>query len=99
MFHVEHFSALVFGPTCVQSGPRSTLQRKEERPVEGNPGRPILRCRSYFFFFRIGFFAAGATFLPTTSRPPISVSESVALNGYWRTEVCPVVFRETSTRR
>jgi hypothetical protein len=58
----------------------------------GNPTSPdslqvfLLLLRSivtfyFFFFLRTGFLAAGA-FLPTTWRPPISESESVALNGY-----------------
>src|SRR5690348_7994244 len=52
-----------------------------------------------YFFFIAGFFfmiAFGAT---AFSRPPISVSESAALNGNWRTDSCPVVLRVTSTRR
>src|SRR5438445_3967744 len=43
-------------------------------------------------------FLAGA-FLVLTPRGLIRLRASSALNGNWRTDVCPVVLRVTSTRR
>src|SRR5215467_14294307 len=75
-------------------------QKKSRRPsASASLDSP---CGDYCFF--AGFLAGaflGAAALRAASRPPMRVSESVALNGYWRTEVSvwPAVFRVISTRR
>src|ERR1700758_163352 len=64
------------------------------------PQKLILINQSYGFLV-VFFLGAGlaAFFLASASRPPISVNESAALNGNWRTDDCPVVLNVTSTRR
>src|SRR5579862_9720704 len=69
-------------------------------PAELSLDRQIFAKADYglegaFLVFRAaGFF----TFI-SDSRPPISVRESVELNGNWRTDCWPVVLRVISTRR
>ena len=55
------------------------IKRKKAGEVTLN--RPFLRTTTYFFFFRIGFLAAGAFAFMAASRPPISVKASAALKG------------------